>query len=80
MALKEGDAVCLSRSAGNRSNTMWPARRSTSVSVVQNFSCQTVSVGFAEQTSVFGHSMFKVIQGHQFWYQSTAHTPLSITD
>jgi len=31
MGLKEGDAVRLSRSAGNPSNTMWPARRSTSV-------------------------------------------------
>ena len=31
MGVKEGDAVCLSRSAGNPSNTMWPARRSTTV-------------------------------------------------
>ena len=31
MGLKEGDAVRLLRSAGNTSNTMWPARSSTSV-------------------------------------------------
>jgi len=32
MGLKDGGhAVRLSRSAGNPSNTMWPARRSTSV-------------------------------------------------
>jgi len=31
MDLKGGGAVALSRSAGNPSNTMWPARRSTSV-------------------------------------------------
>jgi len=31
MGLKVGGAVPLSRSAGNASNTTWPARRSTSV-------------------------------------------------
>ena len=31
MGLKEGDAVRLSRSAGNPSNTIWPAPMSTSV-------------------------------------------------
>jgi len=30
IGLKEGDAVHLPRSAGNPSNTMWPAMRSTS--------------------------------------------------
>ena len=31
MGLKEGGAMLLSRSAGNPSNTMWPAPRSTYV-------------------------------------------------
>jgi len=31
MGLKEGDAVPLSRSSRNPSNTMWPAQMSTSV-------------------------------------------------
>jgi len=40
MALKGGGAVPLSRSAGNSSNTMWPARRSTTVYQVASSSIQ----------------------------------------
>jgi len=35
---------------------------------------------FSEITQYNGHSPFKVIQGHRFWYQSKAHIRLSISD
>ena len=42
MGLKEGGAVPLSRSAGNPSNTMWPAPMSTSVpSGVNSVGCHS---------------------------------------
>jgi len=35
---------------------------------------------FDEITQNNGSTPFKVIQGHQFWYQSKAHTRFSISD
>jgi len=42
--------------------------------------CAAKATEFAEITQKKAITPFKVIQGHQFWYQSKAHIRLPISD
>jgi len=56
------------------------AAESTRVSSTTFTQSAQKATEFSEIKQLLGHTPFKVIQGHWFWYQSKAHMQLPISD
>jgi len=57
-----------------------PVAKSLGISSTTFTQCAAKATEFAEITQLRAITLFKVIQSHQFWYQSKAHVRLPISD